>query len=169
MVCFRLGLILIDKSRGIHVVDHQVEVTIIIQVTIGRAIRHAGQLEAPVFVGIIKSNIAIVAVGVIGLGFDGHVLYNRIDRFLTAGQCHFLNDLIGKEIHKIEIREIVVYSVCNENIPQAIIVHIKQQPCPAPIRGIHSAIISHFGKGAIPIIELEGVLDKLLVKILALF
>jgi len=62
----------------------------------------------------------------------------------------------------------MVHPVGYKYIAEAIVIHIKHKPCPAPICSVHPTEIGYFGKGAIPVVELQGVLYVLLIKILAL-
>src|SRR5690606_14831347 len=164
-----IGVVSIDKGRGIDIVDHQVQVPVIVQVGIGDPIGKGGGFKAPGHIGVFKSDVPIVPKGIIGLGIDGHPGNDRVYGFLTAGQGHFLHDLIGKEIDKIQVGEVVVDPVGDKDILETVVVHIKDQSRPTPIGGRRTTVIGHLCNTAVPIAQLKVVLVVLLVKVLVLF
>ena len=62
----------------------------------------------------------------------------------------------------------MVDAVGDKDIPPTVVVHIEHKPRPAPVCGVHPAKIGHLREGAVPVVELQRILDILLVKIFAL-
>ena len=62
----------------------------------------------------------------------------------------------------------MVDPVGDKNIIQTIVVHIKNQPGPAPIGGFNSTEIGYLRKAAVSVVQLKGVLNVLLREVFTL-
>ena len=95
---------------------------------------------------ILESQIHLVSEYIIGNGCTWHFIDDGIHLLFLPRYGHFLDNVIGKEIYKILVGEIMVDPVCHKNIEVPIVVHIKDQRAPTPVGLCHATVESNFRK-----------------------
>ncbi len=92
------------------------------------------------------------------------MLQHLINFIFSAGQHHFLNNVVREEIHEVEVGHIFVHAVANIYIVEPVIIRIKHQCAPAPVGGIDPAVIGYFRKCSVSIVQLHTVFHELVIK-----
>ena len=69
--------------------------------------------------------------------------------------------LISNEIGKVSVSNILVYSIADKDVLIPILVHIKDQSSPTPIRRLYSGEICNLFKCSITPIQVKAILYKL--------
>ncbi len=158
------GIIPVDEGGTVLVVDDQVEVAVIIEVAIGGAVGKRGLCKTPgqTFVG--EGKFAIIAEGFVEHRIDRYFFQQLVDPFFFSCEHHFLQDIVRKKVHKIEIGDVFIDAVANINIGEAIVVHIEEEGAPAPVGGGHAAEIGDVKEFPAAIVELQAVFHVLVIK-----
>ena len=131
-VVFRLD-ILVDGRRRVDVVDDEIELAVVIEVGVGRAVREARLVQSPVLRHVRERQIPVVPEDVVGHAVTVQLLQQR-QRSLgvsrTASPEH--GRLVLQIVHRLGI------TARDEDVLGAVIVEIHQQGGPAPIRVGHA-------------------------------
>src|SRR5690606_42146676 len=82
-----------------------------------------------------------------------------IDRAIDQDRLYKF--LITGEFQKVLIGDVLVNAVRDKNILPSIVVHVKKQCTPTPVRRFHSCQPAYLAEAAISVVELEHVTGKL--------
>ena len=69
-----------------------------------------------------------------------------------------------KDLGKIAVDKLILNPIGDEKIFHSVIINIKEQGAPAPVRFCQPCKISYFAKTIIAIIQLQGIVHVLVVK-----
>ncbi len=165
MVFLRLNLhqiVAIDEGRVVDVVDDHVQISVQIQVGVGRAVGKRRHANAPLFGHVLERQVAPIAEGKI---FDFHGR-NLADQIILGSH----GATFGAELGKIAVGDVAGKAVGHDQVAVAVVVEVGQQRRPAPIGFGHISHHAHIGKnrlvgaGLVAHVDLHGVADVLVGK-----
>ena len=121
---------IVSENEGFHVyiIYHKVKVSVIVEIPIGTTVRHTGNIHAPICCCVVKGDILLVVEGIVGQVNPWHLIDDGVYGLFFSGKRHFLNNVVGKEVHKIEVGQVVVDPVGYIDIAKTVVVHIEDKP-----------------------------------------
>ncbi len=155
----RRSIIAIHQSGPIHAIDDDIQIAVVIQIGQGHALRHLCGVESPCCRNIFKSQIAPVAVGVIGRREARHDP-PQLQKFLFR-QCALRFDRINLP-SGIGVAQTPLEAGCDEQILISVQIHIQKGGHPRPVRSLQTGQLRNFGIGPVAAIEVEHVAHNLL-------
>ena len=122
-----------------------------------------GVAQPPLFSEVFEAQVAKISKSIVGNRRDG----NGIDEGLVVDPV-LRDDLdlgffVVDEVEVVQVGDVLVDAVGYENIPLAVVVHVKKQCSPAPVGSFHVGQSSHLAKGPVSIVEVEHVAGKLVM------
>ena len=154
----------VDKGFRVDVVDHKVEIPIVVQIGVCRTIRKGSLAHTPVPRLVCKDNSRFVSIDIVAQRAGRHLPdhFQRGQRFPPG--TRLLMRIHQRTPEKIEIRVVAHVAIRDEKIVIAIEIEVGQQRRPAPV-GIRNACdLSDFRESPISPIQLQHIAHILLVK-----
>ena len=160
-----LALIPVDKRWHVDIAHHQVQVSIIVHISVSRSAGKSRFPQSPHLAYIGELHIPPVSEQIIWDRHRGHVIDQFLDHdsFLPVYCSHFLR-------HEIKVGIILVKQIFNDTIGykylfESIIVQVGHKGAPTPICGLHTGKAWNLTKmDPLPgraIVELENISGKL--------
>lgn len=150
------GVVAVDEGTVVPGIGDEVEVAVVVEIGEGHAMGDAEGVEAPGLGMVGEAEISEVAPGGVGRG-EGWVVEEDVAGGLLGAPGRF----VGTPGVDIEIVEIVGMPVGDQEILEAVEIHIEEDRRPGPVRHGHTGEPGDFGVGAVATIPLEGVPGKL--------
>ena len=162
MARLALCLVAIDKGGLVDIIDHQIQIAIVIQIGISGAVAVRRLCDAPVLGFIDKRLSGLVGKNIVGNVGSRHML-NNLQHILPLQPTFRLHDSVHI-IDEIEVRIVAVIAVSDEKVFPAVVIIVGQQGGPAPIGVRHTRQLTDFAERAVAIVELEHIAHVLVMK-----
>ena len=125
-----IGLdVLVDRGRRVDVIDHEVELAVVIEIRIGRAIRKAPSIHAPLLGHVRERQVTLVPKQVVREVVTGQLLQESQRPAIVSGPARPEH---GRLV--IEIVDRLGIAVGDEDVLVPIVIEIGEQSTPAPVR-----------------------------------
>ena len=149
-----IGIVPVHKGGHIDVVDHQIQIAVVVQIPISGTVGKTGFGQAPLLGFVLKGKIALIGKCVVGDGLGGH----GIDHFGDYAPF-FLHQVlyiagIGVEVDVILVGEVAQEPVGYKNVFLAVVVEIGHESAPAPIGSKNPRHTANFTKSTIAVVAL---------------
>ena len=120
--------VLVDECRRVNVVDHEIELAVVIQIRVGRTIGKSRLVDspAPAFVG--EGHVAVVAEDIARFG----VRWQVPQKSQCAPRVTALPRAIGG-VHVVQIVDRFRIAVADEDVLVTVVVEVSEERAPAPV------------------------------------
>src|SRR5690606_38168603 len=162
------AFVAVDGRLHVHIVDDEVQVSVVVEIGVSTAIGKCGSGKPPGFRHVVESEVAFIPEGIIGKWCCLHFVDDWDYLILVSCKHHGTDNLVGEEIDKVNFGEVADNAVCDKNVFVPVIIHIEYERSPAPIRSGHTAIVGDFGERVVAVVDLQGVLYVLLIEVATL-
>ena len=160
------GVVAVHEGGGVGVVDDQVQVAVVIQVGVGRAIGEAVQVQSPLFGDLAEGVVALrpaILEGGIRDGVRGNGVDQHLKVYAPTGGHLALELVVGDVVQKVAVGQVLVDAISHVEVLVAVVVHVEDERPPAPVGGLHPAEPTYLREGAVAIVALQHVAGELVV------
>ena len=165
---FRLAFpkqIFIDKRLVFQVIDHHIQVAIVVEICINGAVGKGSFGRSDLCRQVIEMQLTCIAKKFVGQFDTRHFIYHCQFFSLDAtGRILFeLKSPVFLKFYKVDIIHAAWNAVADEKILEAIAVEIHPQRRPGPVGGSDACKQADFTKRAVAVVELQVVAGILVV------
>ena len=147
---------MINRGRRVQVVEHQIDVAVVVQIAGGHAVGNPLEIKLPVGTGRLELTIAPVAEGRIARAPARVQLHGTLELILGQAATGVLDLRMAVLIHHVEFE-----AVGEQQVFVTVEVHIEEQGGPGPVGSGQTRHPSHLGVVATGPAQEEGVAVEL--------
>ncbi len=127
-----------DERPHIDVVDDEIEISVVVQISVGRSVREARRRQSPRLGHVLEPKIPASREHVVGDRIRGNHLDQSLEVDVIIPDQLIHRSLVSDLDQVIGIRQILVDSVRHEQVPDAVQVEVGDESAPAPVGGLYA-------------------------------